>query len=171
MSCGINGYFCPDHINDLSVQNIVPLKWMPKSFFTLSRSIVTLAAFWKLNKHSDHSSLERMSTFFVPRANHFFKFSCIMIKTLDNWKSIPTIHPVKGRRQFFCKEYYHCFTFLVYWQPLTIKGHFCVPLTWLDQFNQCQRRSNKDGSWQIGPLADLALNWTPQRGWFLSDAL
>ena len=81
---------------------------MSKSFFTKSRSIVTLAAFWKLNKHSDHSSLERMSTFFVPRANHFFKFSCIMIKTLDNWKSIPTIHPVKGRRQFFCKEYYHC---------------------------------------------------------------
>ena len=87
---------------------------MSKSFFTKSRSTVTLAALWQLNKQLDHSSLERMSTFFVPRENHFFKFSCIMRKHFDNWKSIQTIHPVNGCLQFFLQRV----KWLFYFSPL-----------------------------------------------------
>ena len=72
-----------------SVQNIVPLKWMSKSFFTKSRSIVILAALWQLEKYSDQSSCKRMSTV-------FFAKSKIIVLLLLCWQ------PFDIERVFLC---------------------------------------------------------------------
>ena len=51
-----------------------PLKGNVKVFSAKSKNIVA-AALWELNKHSDHSSLKRMSMFFLPRTESLSYFS------------------------------------------------------------------------------------------------
>ena len=125
-------------------------------YFTKSRSIVIP---WQ--PFDNWLSIQTIHPFngcqhFLCQEQIIFQVFLYNETTLWQLEKLSSHSPCKRMSTVFLQRVKSLFYFYFADNPLTLKGYFCVPFTWLDQFNQCQTRSNKDGSWQIGPLTDLA---------------